>query len=278
MDILGKRILIVDDDPDLCMMLNKYLTTRKAESSYALSGEECLRRVSQEKPDLIILDIMMPGIDGYEVCRRLKMQRETNPIPILMLSAKDTDQDRVVGLQTGADAYVSKPFEVDTLLASINGVIEKSAHMRGEHGFQGQISFRFQSHFKYLEEVNELIGQLFQRTDLAANEIWELKLALHELGINAIEHGNKMDEQKAVHITYTLFDDRLQFEIQDEGEGFEPQSIPNPTQREGLVRERGRGIYLVSQVVDQIEYFEGGTRTRLSKFFKKRNPDNGNRA
>lgn len=274
MDPNSKHILVVDDDRDLCVMLSKFLASRGFRTSYVMSGEDCLRLVSQEHYDLIILDIMMPGIDGYEVCRRLKMQRETNPIPILMLSARDTDQDKMVGLQTGADAYVFKPFEVDILHREITDVIERHHRLMSEKGFRGRINFRISSQFKYLEEVNDLIGHLFKRTDLASNEIWELKLALHELGINAIEHGNKMDPGKLVDITYTLFEDRLEFEIKDEGKGFSPDAVPNPTVREGLVRERGRGIFLVSQVVDQIEYVDGGATARLSKFFRKR--PNGN--
>ena len=276
MDTSALHVLIVDDDRDLCVMLSKLLSSHGYQTTYVLSGDECLRRVPTEPFDLIVLDIMMPGLDGYEVCRRLKMQRETNQIPILMLSARDTDRDKVVGLQTGADAYVSKPFEIDVLMSEIAEVLERQHRLMSEKGFRGRITFRMASQFRYIEEVNELIGQLFKHTDLASNEIWELKLALHELGINAIEHGNKMDPDKSVSITYTLFDDRIAFEIRDEGEGFSVDEVPNPTCSEGLVRERGRGIYLVSQVVDQIEYVDGGATACLTKFFKKRHRNGNN--
>lgn len=263
-----ERILIVDDDRDLCFMLSKYLKLQGYDTDSAYSGEEALRLVPDNTYDLIILDIMMPGVDGYEVCHRLKMQRRFNRIPILMLSAKDTEQDKIVGLQTGADAYIFKPFETAALLAAIRECMDRCERAYRELGLQQNISFRFLSRFKYLEKVNELVGQLFNRTPLNPDEIWELKLALHEIGINAIEHGNKMDPEKSVDVACSFYADRLEFIIEDEGEGFSPEAVPDPTSDTALQRERGRGIFLVTQVVDEIQYIKGGSRIRLVKFFK----------
>jgi len=108
------------------------------------------------------------------------------------------------------------------------------------------------SQFKYLEDVNELIGRLFHRTDLASNEIWELSwrsTSLHQ----CIEHRQQDGPGKLVSITYTLFENRIEFEIGDEGKGFSDIGRAEPDRVRCLVRERGRGIFLVSQVVDQIE-------------------------
>ena len=265
-----KRVLIVDDDRDLCIMLSKYLQVHGYETDSAYSGEEALRKVPRKDFDLIVLDIMMPGMDGYEVCHRLKMRRRFNHIPILMLSAKDTDQDKIVGLQTGADSYIFKPFETAELLAALQETMDRVARARSELGIKHEISFKFLSRFRYLEKVNELVSQLFTRTPLSADEIWELKLALHEIGINAIEHGNKMDPEKAVNVRCAFFDDKLEFTIEDEGEGFSPDAVPNPTHADALQRERGRGIFLVTQVVDEIEYVGGGSRVHLIKHFHQK--------
>ncbi len=264
-----KKILIVDDDKDLCRMLEKYLTIKGYDVDMAFDGESALQMVPQNKYDLVILDIMMPGIDGYEVCQRLKIQREYNPLPILMLSAKDTEQDRIRGFKTGADAYVSKPFETRELGRAVEDTIEKGRRAREEFGVRHSISFEFQSRFTYLEQVNELIGQLFMRTSMAPDEIWELKLAMHELGINAIEHGNKKDPSKQVKVACTIFEERLEFEIQDEGEGFEFEKIPDPTDAEGVQRDRGRGIFLVSRLVDDVEYINGGSKVRMVRYLNR---------
>jgi len=263
----GKQnILIVDDDRDLCDMLVKYLELKGFETDVAYSGEEALGKFPGNRYDLIILDIMMPGIDGYEVCQRLKIHRDYNSIPILMLSAKSTEQDRIVGLKTGADAYINKPFEIQNLFKSIQDTLEKSRRAREETGVQHTISFEFESSFSYLEQVNELIGQLFRRTNLSADEIWELKLALHELGINAIEHGNKMNPDKQVMISCRIFADRLEFSIKDEGEGFDFGKLPDPTCDEAIVRDRGRGLFLVSQLVNKVVYEENGSKVRMTRY------------
>ncbi len=270
-----QRILIVDDDIDLCNMLSRYLTFKGFEPHCAYDGADALEKVHENKYDLIILDIMMPKIDGYEVCQRLKIQREYNAIPILMLSAKSTEEDKITGLKTGADSYISKPFEIADLLTSIRNTIEKSRRSHEELGIKHEISFHFESRFSYIEKVNELIGQLFLRTDLAPDEIWEIKLALHELGINAIEHGNKMDPDKTVNIFCHIYDDRLEFEINDEGEGFEVDNIPDPTDDEGICRDRGRGLFLVSKLVDSIKYLDGGSTVRLTRFLSGEGRVNG---
>ena len=263
-----QRILIVDDDRDLCNMLVKYLDIKGYDTDVAYSGEEALNLIPSNSYDLIILDIMMPGIDGYEVCRRLKIHRDYNRIPILMLSAKSTEQDRIVGLKTGADAYINKPFEIGALYRAITDTMEKSRRAQEEEGVRQEISFEFESSFSYLEQVNDLIGQLFRRTELAADEIWELKLALHELGINAIEHGNKMNPDKQVRISCHIFEDRLEFDIEDEGEGFDFGTLPNPTCEEGIVKNRGRGIFLVSQLVNEIKYENNGSKVRMIRYLE----------
>jgi two-component system, OmpR family, response regulator len=264
-----RKILLVDDDKDLCRMLEKYLTVKGSDVDVAFDGETALRMAPQKRYDLIILDIMMPGIDGYEVCQRLKIQREFNPIPILMLSAKDTEQDRIVGFKTGADAYISKPFEVPDLSRAIEETVEKCRLAREDRGVRHEISFQVQSRFSYLEQVNEMIGQLFRRTDMAPDEIWEIKLAMHELGINAIEHGNKMDPAKQVKVGCTIFDGRLEFMIEDEGEGFDFGRVPDPTDSMGVHRDRGRGIFLVGQLVDEVQYINGGSKVRMVRFLNR---------
>lgn len=263
----GKSILVVDDDVDLCRMLQKYLTIHKYEADTASSGEDALAMVPNKEYDLIILDVMMPGMDGYGVCHRLKMHRKYNRIPILMLSAKDTERDKIAGLQTGADAYIFKPFDTVALLKSIEDTIERCRRAEVELGIKQEIEFTFLSRFSYLEKVNDLVSQLFKRTPMGADEIWELKLALHEVGINAIEHGNKMNPDKAVKVRCSFFDERLEFVVEDEGEGFSPDNIPDPTSCEAMQRERGRGIFLVTQVVDEVKYINGGAKVKLVKHF-----------
>lgn len=120
-----KKILIVDDESDICEVLSKRLQQAGFQTIIAYDGEEALRKAAQEKPDLIILDLMLPKIPGEEVCKKIKNNAETCAIPIIMLTAKASDVDRVIGRVIGADSYIMKPYKANELLQEINRFIKK---------------------------------------------------------------------------------------------------------------------------------------------------------
>ena len=116
------RILVVDDDPEIVSFLKRGLIYEGYTVDTASNGTEALAKARESEPDLVILDIMMPGIDGIEVCKRI---RQVSAVPILMLTAKGTVADRVVGLDSGADDYLVKPFAFDELLARIRALLRR---------------------------------------------------------------------------------------------------------------------------------------------------------
>jgi len=120
-----RTILVVDDEPDLVELLVFTLGKEGYTVLTAESGETALRIATQSKPDLVILDLMLPGIDGYEVCRRLKSQEATNEIAVIMLTARTEETHVVTGLELGADDYVTKPFSPKVLVARIRTVLRK---------------------------------------------------------------------------------------------------------------------------------------------------------
>lgn len=118
------RILVVDDELPIIELLSYNLKRAHYEVLIARDGEEALRIARQERPDLLILDLMLPRLDGLEVCRTLRRERD---VPIIMLTARDAEVDRVVGLELGADDYVVKPFSVRELLARVKNVLRRAA-------------------------------------------------------------------------------------------------------------------------------------------------------
>lgn len=119
------KILIVDDEPQIHTVLGKLLTKENFSVQSAYQAEEAFQRIALEKPDLIILDVMMPKVSGIEVCNQLKANPATKDILILMLSAKDTQEDRLQGFTHGADDYVSKPFHLRSLVRKIQHMLSK---------------------------------------------------------------------------------------------------------------------------------------------------------
>jgi len=104
---MAGRILVVDDEPVVTEVVERYLRLEEFEVSLAFDGNEALRIAQEWAPDLVVLDLMIPGVDGLEVCRRI---RQESQMPIIMLTAKTEEVDRIVGLELGADDYVAKPF------------------------------------------------------------------------------------------------------------------------------------------------------------------------
>ena len=122
-----KQILVVDDEKDILELLEYNLAREGYDVVCAATGDAALEAACSRKPDLVILDLMLPGIDGLEVCRQLKAAAETRGIPIVMLTAKSEEADVVVGLELGADDYVTKPFSPRVLLARVKAVLRRRA-------------------------------------------------------------------------------------------------------------------------------------------------------
>ncbi len=118
-------ILVVEDDTDILEMILYNLKNEGYKTTPALSGEKALEQIKISFPDLIILDIMLPGIDGLDVCKKLKTKEETANIPVIMLTAKSQEADKVLGLELGADDYMTKPFSPKELMARIKAVLRR---------------------------------------------------------------------------------------------------------------------------------------------------------
>ena len=113
------KILIVDDEQDIVETMAFMLKQKGYECIWAYVGEEGLRLAKEEAPDLIILDVMMPKINGYKICRLLKFDARYKQIPIIMITARGQEQDKAIGEETGADEYITKPFEFSTVFEKI---------------------------------------------------------------------------------------------------------------------------------------------------------------
>jgi len=122
--LTNKKILVTEDDPGSLRLMVYTLEHRGYQVLTATNGLEGLRKAIKEKPDLIVLDVMLPGMDGFEVCHRLRTESQTAQLPILMLSVKGQEIDKVTGLKVGADEYVTKPWERSELLAKIATMLE----------------------------------------------------------------------------------------------------------------------------------------------------------
>ncbi len=124
-----EKILVVDDDKNICDLLRMYLEKEGYAVTMAHNGIDAVNTFNTENPDLVLLDIMLPQLDGWQVCREIRKQSET---PIIMVTAKDETFDKVLGLELGADDYVTKPFDTKEIVARIKAVLRRTSAVKGD--------------------------------------------------------------------------------------------------------------------------------------------------
>jgi DNA-binding response OmpR family regulator len=183
---MSRKILIIEDDPGIQLSLTDEFLSEGYVVSAADDGEEGLKLVRDQRPDLIILDLMLPVLDGYEVCKQLR--KEGDNTPIIMLTVKDKEIDKVLGLELGADDYVTKPFSLRELLARVKSILRRVDKPAIEliHYKIGDIELNFKKYeahkrghkidftlleFQMLKLLVEKIGQVISRDDFL-DQIW----------------------------------------------------------------------------------------------------------
>ena len=152
----GKKILIVEDEQDIAQLVQHYLQKDGFRSVTAINGVEALKKVKAEQPDLIVLDLMLPEMDGLEVCKRVRSAPETAMLPIIMLTAKAEESDTIVGLELGADDYVTKPFSPKALVARVKALlrrIDRTPSTGAEHYRYGALTMNSTRHEVSLNQV-----------------------------------------------------------------------------------------------------------------------------
>jgi phosphate regulon transcriptional regulator PhoB len=122
----GQKILVVEDEPDIRKLVHYNLSQERYKVVEAEDGEQALRIVDRDKPNLVILDLMLPGVNGLEICKQLRQRPETAKLPILMLTARAGEADRVLGLEIGADDYLVKPFSPRELVARVRAILRRA--------------------------------------------------------------------------------------------------------------------------------------------------------
>jgi CheY-like chemotaxis protein/anti-sigma regulatory factor (Ser/Thr protein kinase) len=271
--------LVVEDEQSTGELLAEILRRRGFDSTLVQEGKGAAAWAKEHKPDLILLDLMLPDIDGYQVCEALKLDRSTNLIPVVMVTARDQPQDRVHGLEVGANGYVIKPFSMEQLNEAITQALAWQASIR-RMGAEGQILFRLQSDTRYVEQVNNLLASLYLFTGLKEMQIHQLTMAVRELGVNAVEWGHRKQIDRIVTIAYHIHPDKVVIDIRDTGPGFDPKKLPHAarpedplahmTVRESMgIREGGFGILMSRGLVDELQYNDKGNEVRLVKYLPK---------
>jgi two-component system, OmpR family, response regulator len=274
---MPRTVLVVDDERDTNDILASLVQARGFKPIQVFSGAEALEAVAKEKPDLILLDLMLSDVTGFELCDRLKRARETNLIPVVMVTALQDAHHRAAGVRVGANGYLTKPFTPSQLYEMIDSVLA----WREEHtqrGTTGEINFDVRSELTYLSEASDMLADLFAHTPLTDRHIKDLKQAIMEMGGNAIEWGHRKNVALVLRITYRINPSSITLIITDEGPGFNPRNLPHAASDDDPIghieirndmglREGGFGIMLARGLVDEFRYNKLGNEVTLVKHF-----------
>lgn len=194
------KILVVDDEEHIRQLVSMYLIKEGFTVETAADGRAALSRVNAVKPDLVVLDLMLPGLDGWAVCRELRRSARTEGLPIIMLTARDDLIDRILGLELGADDYLAKPFNPRELVARIRAVLRRTTRSNtpSQALSAGDITIDFERHearagdqtlqlrakeFDLLAAFVERPGTVFTR-DLLLNRVWGYE---HEIDTRTVD-------------------------------------------------------------------------------------------
>lgn len=274
---MPRTVLIVDDERDTNDILASLVRARDFEPVQLYSGSQVWPAVKEHHPDVILLDLMLPDVDGFAICDRLKRSRETNLIPIVMVTALQDAHHRAAGVRVGANGYLIKPFTPDQLYEAIEQAIAwHEEHLK--RGTDGEINFDIRSELTYLQQANDMLADLFAHTPLTDRQIKDLKQAVMEMGGNAIEWGHRKNAELVLRITYRIYPDSVTLIIQDQGPGFNPRNLPHAASDEDPIghielrnelglREGGFGIMLARGLVDDFRYNQRGNEVTIVKRF-----------
>lgn len=275
-----RRALIIEDEMELGQLLGEHLRAWGYEPHILNEGKNAINWIRQNQPDVVLLDLLLPDTDGYSICEVLKLDRETNLIPVVMITALSGKEDRARGLEVGANHYLCKPFSSAELKRAIQSAQAKVEDLK-RNGTVGEIHFRLRSDTHHLDELNQMLGSLFLFSGLTQQQVKQLTTAIRELGCNAIEWGHKKQVDRIVQLDYRIDPEKVTIVIRDTGPGFNPTNLPHAAGaedpiahmevRESLgLREGGFGILMSRGLVDELAYNKTGNEVTLVKYFPPR--------
>jgi DNA-binding response OmpR family regulator len=274
--------LIVEDHPDQAQMVAGLLRFRNFEPMVAGTGETGLRLAREHSPDVVILDLMLPDISGFDVCRRLRSDRATMLTPIVMLTALGDVTNRMHGFRVGANAYVTKPYGIQELFDAIASARAWRSEI-DKGNMKGEIHVELNSEVTLLQDLNDFLLSLCESTPLTNEQVMHLRQAVMEMAQNAIEWGNRHESDRLVNITCRVFGDRAEIIIRDQGSGFDRGNIPHAAAsndpfshldvRDKLgLRSGGFGLLICEGMVDELRYNDVGNEVTLIKRFRQDGP------
>jgi DNA-binding response OmpR family regulator len=233
------KALIVEDEPEANELLAMLVQLRGYQTDSAFTGGEALEKVERGKPDIVFLDLMLPDINGFDVCRALKASRETRAIPVVMVTARLAAENRLQGFRVGATDYVPKPYTPDQIFGAMAQAVAWSKKLAGRE-MEGTIPLDARDDVAHLCEIARLRSLLLEHTPLSEDAAHSLHQVLVDIALRAADWGRRSGHCQVASLLYWWDRDRAAFTLRDESGWFAADS---PRKPEGLGALIGRGRF-----------------------------------
>jgi len=248
--------LIVEDEPAANKLLSMLVQLRGYQSESAYTGGEALAKVGQRRPDVVFLDLMLPDTNGYEVCTRLKADRQTSLIPIVMVTARLAEENRIKGFQVGADEYIPKPYTPDQIFQALVTTAARRRDLQQQDG-TGAIRLGARGVVEQARELSRLRSVLLSKTPLDEEAAARIVAALKALWTEADAWGKANQKDPVATVRYQLHPDHVALTVCDEAgwfgggqlppvEGIGPFGLAGPFD-EARPAETGRAVVLMKR-------------------------------
>ena len=276
---MGARILIVDDDPDIHALLLSSLKDMDCRADCVFSGQEALARLESENYDLVLSDVLMPGISGLELLQRI--QEKCPSTPVVVMTAQNTSDNLICAIRDKAYAYFSKPFSPGAVVDMVQAALENPANQDDIEVLSartGWIALRLRCKMETADRLTRFFREI--QLNLSPEEENDIAFAFRELLMNAVEHGGKFDPEKKVEVAYIRLNGAIIYYVRDPGQGFSFENLRHSAvanaagdvashvavrQAAGL-RPGGFGILLMRNIADEVVYNEMGNEVILVKY------------
>ncbi len=276
------KILLIEDDMRMNNLLSNILSKNNYEVSYALTLFEAKNILNERKFafDILLLDYHLPDGKGDNFFEWVKISAPT--LPVVFVSADRNKTMIVKCFKAGAADFIEKPFDINNVITVLNKTIKNNPNrilddkLNAEVFTQDWIELSATSEIDYLDRIQRLCSLLLSK-HLNEETAEDIKLAMEEYGRNAIEWGNHFDKAKIFTISYCIFNDRVVLKFEDEGDGFDLKSIPDPSQdpikhlksrEEAGKRPGGYGIFMMKNIMDEVLYNDKGNVCIMTKYLK----------
>ncbi len=250
--------LIVEDEPEANWLLSMLVQLRGYETASAFTGGEALEAAGQTRPDIVFLDLMLPDINGFDVCRTLKSSRPTSAIPVVMVTARLADENRLQGFRAGATDYVPKPYTPDQIFGAMAHADAWKKRLDDEGHDEGTIPLDPCGDVAHLRDISRLWSLLLARTPLAEDAARTLDQVLVDLAHRAVAWGGKRGSGLVATLGYRWDHDRVVITLRDESGWF---AADPPMRPEGLGGAIARGHF------DEVAYNQAAGQVVMTSLF-----------